>query len=289
MPSDSARGAAQLLVLIEVEADARVSRIELERGQPERREVLARRPRPIPVGSCTRSTGSSRFSREACRTETSPPSRARSRRVSSAAITGPTIAGSRRAFATRSSPTCPCSHSQSNDCAPSTMPSAAASLRERRVERRRRATRCRSCGSGDRRGVARLRIRGERRCSRSKRGKERFHDRLSDDRSTRPDASLVAPWRDRSVVVVALALASPGALRVERRELRRLRARAARCRTRQWDVADHGAERRRGWPQVHSAPATGLPPGTARSKNDCLGARFDGSEDEALHTRGSWR
>src|SRR4051794_6341633 len=45
---------------------------------------------------------------------------------SSAAITGATIAGSRRALATRSSPTCPCSHSQSNDCGPRTTPSAAA-------------------------------------------------------------------------------------------------------------------------------------------------------------------
>src|SRR6476469_9133145 len=44
----------------------------------------------------------------------------------SAAFTGPTSAGSRRAFATRSRPTWPCSHSQSNPWLPSTTPSAAA-------------------------------------------------------------------------------------------------------------------------------------------------------------------
>ena len=44
----------------------------------------------------------------------------------SAAFTGSTSAGSRRSMATRSSPTWPCSQSQSNDPAPSTIPSSAA-------------------------------------------------------------------------------------------------------------------------------------------------------------------
>jgi hypothetical protein len=46
--------------------------------------------------------------------------------TASAAIAGATIAGSRRALATRSRPTWPCSHSQSNEARSRTMPSAAA-------------------------------------------------------------------------------------------------------------------------------------------------------------------
>ena len=81
----------------------------------------------VPVGSCTRSTGSSRFSREAWSTERSPLRRAWiAPSCASAAFTGSTSAGSRRSMATRSSPTWPCSQSQSNDPAPSTIPSSAA-------------------------------------------------------------------------------------------------------------------------------------------------------------------
>src|SRR5690349_13251599 len=41
-------------------------------------------------------------------------------------MTGCTMAGSRRALATRSRPTCPCSQSQSNACGASAIPSCAA-------------------------------------------------------------------------------------------------------------------------------------------------------------------
>ena len=58
----------------------------------------------------------------------------RSRRAAaSTAVTGRTSDGSRRAFATRSSPRWPCSHSQSNDPLPSAIPSSAAAWAKRRV------------------------------------------------------------------------------------------------------------------------------------------------------------
>ena len=107
---------------------ARVGGIELESGQAERREVS----RVVDLDQ-----GSRRRVHEVDRKQQALARRVQDRDValeagvdraerSTAAVTGSTSAGSRRAFATRSSPTWPCSHSQSNVWLPSTIPSSAA-------------------------------------------------------------------------------------------------------------------------------------------------------------------
>ena len=90
----------------------------------------------VPVGRCTSSTGSRRFSRAACSTERSPLSRAEdaARAPRAPRSPGRTSAGSRRALATRSRPTWPCSHSQSNDALLENDPVLRRRRREGRVD-----------------------------------------------------------------------------------------------------------------------------------------------------------